>query len=98
MPVAYLGIGTNLDDRRANIDRALRAVSRVASITRTSPIYESAPVGYADQPPFWNLVVRASTGLPPAELMIRLKEIERDMGRGPTFRNGPRLIEIDILF
>ena len=98
MPIVYLGLGTNLDDRRANLDVALRSISRVASISRVSPVYESAPVGYAHQPPFWNLVVRASTALPAADLMIRLKEIERDMGRVPTFRNGPRLIDIDILF
>jgi 2-amino-4-hydroxy-6-hydroxymethyldihydropteridine diphosphokinase len=98
VPIVHLGIGTNLDDRHANIDRALRAISHLARITRVSRIYESAPVGFAEQPPFWNLVVRASTALPPAELLTRLKEIERSMGRVPTFRNGPRLIDIDILF
>jgi 2-amino-4-hydroxy-6-hydroxymethyldihydropteridine diphosphokinase len=96
--IAYLGLGTNLDDRGANLARALREIERIARIYDVSRIYETAPVGYADQPEFWNLAVRVSTALPPAELMRRLKEIEQRMGRAVTFVNGPRLIDIDILF
>ena len=98
MPVVYLGLGTNLGDRRRNIERTVQAIGRAASVSRVSRFYASAPVGFTDQPTFWNAVVRASTALPPGELIIRLKEIERDIGRVPSFPNGPRLIDIDILF
>lgn len=62
-----------------------------------SSVYRSAPVGYPDQPDFWNVVVRAETDLAPAALLDRLKRIEREMGRRPSFRNAPRVIDLDIL-
>ncbi len=98
MAVAYLGVGTNLDDRAANIARSLREIGRVGRVLAVSRIYETEPVGYADQPPFWNLALRMSTALPAQELLPRLKEIERTMGRVTTFANGPRIIDIDILY
>ena len=97
MAVAYLGIGTNLDNRSANISSALREIANVADVDAKSRIYETAPIGFADQPAFWNLVIRVSTELSPHDLMRRLKRIESDMGRVTTFTNGPRLIDIDIL-
>jgi 2-amino-4-hydroxy-6-hydroxymethyldihydropteridine diphosphokinase len=96
--IAYLGLGTNIGDRSANLQRALQEMSRAARIFAVSRVYESAPVGYAEQDVFWNLVARVSTSLAPAELLVRLKAIESSMGRVATFRNGPRLIDIDILF
>jgi 2-amino-4-hydroxy-6-hydroxymethyldihydropteridine diphosphokinase len=96
--IAYLGIGTNIGERSANMERALREISRVARITDVSRTYESAPVGHADQPAFHNAAVRVSTSLTALELLRRLKDAEARMGRTPTFTNGPRLIDIDILF
>ena len=98
MATVYLGLGTNIGDRNNNLTRALREISRSARVRDVSHVYESAPVGYADQDTFWNIAVRASTSLPPRELLVKLKEIEARMGRTPTFANGPRLIDIDILF
>jgi len=63
-----------------------------------SPVYETEPWGYADQPPFLNMVVRAQTELSPRGLLDRLKEIESTLGRVPSFRYGPRQIDLDILF
>jgi 2-amino-4-hydroxy-6-hydroxymethyldihydropteridine diphosphokinase len=98
VPNAWLGIGTNMDDRAANMTRALREIGRAGRVLAVSRIYASAPVGYVEQDTFWNAAVHLSTSLPPRELLLRLKEIEAAMGRTPTFTNGPRLIDIDILF
>ncbi|MEO5510876.1 MAG: 2-amino-4-hydroxy-6-hydroxymethyldihydropteridine diphosphokinase [Longimicrobiales bacterium] len=98
MAVAWLGIGTNLGDRGANIERALRELGTAGRVFETSRIYASAPVDHADQPEYWNLAARISTSLPPVDLLARLQGIERRMGRIATFRNGPRLVDIDILF
>jgi len=63
-----------------------------------SPVYETEPWGYADQPPFLNMALCAATDLSPRDLLGRLKDIEATLGRIPSFRNGPRLIDLDILF
>jgi 2-amino-4-hydroxy-6-hydroxymethyldihydropteridine diphosphokinase len=63
-----------------------------------SPIYETPPWGYSDQPKFLNQVVRVETDLPPAELLAYLKLLEAHQGRQPSFQYGPRLIDLDILF
>jgi 2-amino-4-hydroxy-6-hydroxymethyldihydropteridine diphosphokinase len=97
-PVAvYLGLGTNIGDRRANLRAALAALREEIDVLALSSIYESEPVGYADQPPFWNMVARAATPLAPAELLARLIGIEQRMGRQRSFRNAPRIIDLDIL-
>ena len=67
-------------------------------ITRTSQVYQTPPWGYTDQPAFLNQVLEAQTNLAPHELLARLKSIEVQLGRTPTFQFGPRLIDIDILF
>jgi 2-amino-4-hydroxy-6-hydroxymethyldihydropteridine diphosphokinase len=95
--VAYLGLGTNIGDRGANLRRAVREIGRCARVFATSRVYATAPVGYAEQEPFWNMVVRVSTALAPRDLIAALKNIETRMGRVATFINGPRLIDIDIL-
>jgi 2-amino-4-hydroxy-6-hydroxymethyldihydropteridine diphosphokinase len=100
MPLTFLALGTNLGDRLANLRAALTALSSAPGIRLLgqSRIYETPAWGYEDQPPFFNMVVRAETDLEPAALLAHLKNIERDLGRTPTFHWGPRLIDIDILF
>lgn len=93
----YLGLGSNLGDRRGYLDAAAAALSPEANVLRRSPIYETAPWGFADQPNFLNQVLEAVTELEPVELLAKLKEIERKLGRQERFRNGPREIDIDIL-
>jgi len=96
---AYLGLGANLGDRRAMLGAAVAALAAAGTVARTSPIYETDPVGYLDQPPFLNMVALLLTGLDPRALLSRLKRIERDLGR-PTARPvrfGPRVIDIDLL-
>lgn len=94
----YLALGSNLGNRRENLRAALRSLPPAATVLAESPIYETAPWGYNDQPDFLNQVILIETGLHPAGLLARLKEIEAEMGREATFRNGPRLIDLDILF
>lgn len=66
-------------------------------VLRRSSIYETDPVGYLDQPSFLNMVVAVETSMSPHELLARLLEIEQDLGRVRTFRNAPRIIDLDIL-
>jgi 2-amino-4-hydroxy-6-hydroxymethyldihydropteridine diphosphokinase len=61
-------------------------------------VYETEPWGFADQPAFLNMVLRAETRLAPVDLLGQLKTLEASLGRTPSFRNGPRLIDLDILF
>lgn len=98
MAITYLALGTNLGDRLANLRAALDAFPPDIVVRARSRIYETPAWGYEEQPSFLNMVVEAETELAPADLLARLKDLERDLGRTPTFRWGPRLIDIDILF
>ena len=94
----YLGFGSNLGSRAEHLAAAIRLMKGAdLVIERVSPVYESPPYGYADQPDFLNLVVRAKTELDPHALFRRAKEIEKRLGRRQTIRNGPRPIDIDII-
>lgn len=95
--VAYIGLGSNLGVPAVNLKSAIAALGRCGRVQRTSRRYRSAPVGFLEQPAFLNQVVELETALPPRELFRALKEIERELGRGPGFRNGPRIIDLDIL-
>lgn len=94
---AYLGLGTNVGDRRVNLRDAVARLRQIAEVEALSSIYESDPVGYADQPRFWNMVARVSTQLSAQELLAALTGIEQAMGRLRSFRNAPRIIDLDIL-
>jgi 2-amino-4-hydroxy-6-hydroxymethyldihydropteridine diphosphokinase len=96
---AYLGLGSNLGDRQANLSAALERLERSPSVRlqRCSSLYESAPVGVLDQPWFLNAVAEIGTGLAPLELLALLKSIERELGRQPGRRWGERLVDLDLL-
>ncbi len=94
----YLSLGSNLGDRLANLRKAITSLPPDVQPEVQSSIYETEPWGYSDQPMFLNLVVKASTLLKPLDALTYLKDIEVAMGRHETFRFGPRLIDIDILF
>jgi 2-amino-4-hydroxy-6-hydroxymethyldihydropteridine diphosphokinase len=66
-------------------------------VDAVSSVYQSEPVGHTDQPEFWNLVTRIRTDLAPDALLRAVRAIETEVGRTPTFRNGPREIDIDLL-
>ena len=95
---ACLALGTNLGDRQANLRAAIDALKPEIRVLDESSVYETEPWGYADQPPFLNMALRCETDLSPLELLRRLKDIESTLGRVASFRNGPRLIDLDILF
>ncbi len=87
-----------MGDREANINRALVELVRAGcTLSRVSSIYETAPVGFSDQPDFLNAVAEIETDLGPGELMDALAGIERRIGREETFKWGPRTIDLDIL-
>jgi 2-amino-4-hydroxy-6-hydroxymethyldihydropteridine diphosphokinase len=94
----YLSLGSNLGDRRNHLARALAALKRARlKVLRSSSVYRTQPVGYADQPWFYNQVVEVSTDLEPAELLALIKTVEKGLGRRSAPRNRPRTIDIDIL-
>jgi 2-amino-4-hydroxy-6-hydroxymethyldihydropteridine diphosphokinase len=92
--VAYVGLGSNLGDREGTIRRAAELIGAV----RLSPIIETEPWGYADQPPFLNAAAELETALDPRQLLVHLLDVERRLGRervGPRW--GPRTIDLDLL-
>lgn len=97
--VAYLGLGTNLEDREANLGKAVELLSAESGLRllRCSRIYETEPWGVADQPVFLNSVAEVATTLAPERLLDVCKAVEDRMGRRPGIRWGPRLIDVDIL-
>ena len=94
----YLALGTNLGDRETNLSIAREQLPPRVKIIESSAIYITPPWGFEDQPDFLNQVLRVQTEMAPQQLLLYLKRIELEMGRVKTFRNGPRLIDIDILF
>lgn len=94
----YLGLGSNLGDRKANLEKALQLLGERLQIDQVSSLYETEPVGHAEQPMFFNAVCRAETGLGPLQLLSLIKGIEATLGRVPSFANSPRSIDVDILF
>ncbi|HEV3029864.1 MAG TPA: 2-amino-4-hydroxy-6-hydroxymethyldihydropteridine diphosphokinase [Planctomycetota bacterium] len=90
---AYIGLGSNLGDRRAMIAGALELLRP----RRVSAIVETDPVGRTDQPRFLNAVAEIETDLPPARLLSYLLGVERDLGRVRSRRWGPRTIDLDLL-
>jgi len=94
----FIALGTNIGDRLANLQAALMALPPAIELKSSSAIYETEPWGYANQPAFLNMVVRGETDLSPSDLLRYLKSQELSLGRTPGFRNGPRLIDLDILF
>lgn len=98
LETVYLGLGTNLGDRSTNLRRAIEGLGEQILIVDESPVYETDAWGVEDQPDFLNMVVIGATKLDPYELLKFVKQLERRLGRMPSERWGPRVIDIDILF
>ena len=97
---AYVGVGSNLADPRAQVERALQHLARLphSRLLRSSRLYRSAPWGVLDQPDFVNAAAAIETGLAPQALMQALLAIERDAGRDRSGdRWGPRILDLDLL-
>ena len=98
MSTVYLGLGSNLGNREANLRAALRALWRMGRVEAVSSLYETEPVGGLPQPPFLNAACRFETGLEPRPLLRFLKGLEHELGRRPGGeQRGPRPIDLDIL-
>lgn len=94
----FIGLGTNLEDREKNLEEALEEIRKFIEIEKLSSIYETQPVDYEDQDWFLNMVIQGETKLSPRQLLSKLQKTENKMGRTPTVRKGPRIIDLDILF
>ena len=97
---AYIALGSNLGDRELNLLRAVAEVGRLpeSRVTALSSFYETSPVGNVRQEPFYNAVLKLSTGLPPRTLLTHLLRIETDcFKRTRTILHGPRRMDLDLL-
>jgi len=98
MHSVYLGLGSNLGDRAANLRQAAKALTPKATVLAKSAAYETPPWGVKDQPAFLNMAVKVAPELTPMELRDYVKGIEVALGRERSYHWGPRVIDIDILF
>jgi len=96
---AYVGLGSNLGDRMGALREALRRLAEAPGVesVRCSPVYETDPVGFTDQPPFLNACAEVATSLGPEELLATCLAIESAMGRERAERWGPRVVDLDLL-
>ncbi len=98
MAIAYIGVGSNIGDRRKNCLDAVALLGREGNrVLKVSSSRETEAWGKTDQPKFINLAVALETACSPKQLLSFLMEIEQEMGRKTTTRWGPRLIDLDIL-
>ena len=94
----FLALGSNLGDRKANLEKALQLLGERLSLERVSSLYETEPVGFEEQSLFLNAVCRVKTEVGPFQLLSLLKGVEVALGRAPSSPDAPRLIDVDILF
>lgn len=93
-----LGLGSNLDDPRGQLRRGVRALRAAGvHVERVSSVYRSAPVGYDDQPDFYNAVVVGRWEGSPKSLLGVTRRVEDEAGRTRSFRNAPRTLDVDLL-
>lgn len=94
----FLALGSNLGDRAKALREAIHRLDEAMTVETLSRVYETAPMYVTDQPAFLNMVLGGRTRLEPLELLDFVKRLEIEIGRVPSVRNGPRAIDIDILF
>lgn len=96
---AVIGLGTNIGDRNLNLKEALAAIDLLpgTKVLRKSSVYETKPYGFSNQPDFFNMVAEVETTLSPHALLGGCLGIEAGMGRVRAFKNGPRIIDLDLL-
>lgn len=98
-PIAYIALGSNLQDPATQIRRAFDEIAALPGVrlVRASSLYRTAPVGYDDQPDFINAVAEVSTTLTPQALLRAILDIENRRGRERPFPNAPRVLDLDLL-
>ena len=92
-----IALGCNVGDKVHSLHEAFTQLQALGTVRRTSFLYRSKPMYHLEQPAFLNCACILSTSLSPEALLIKLKEIEKSIGRRTTFRNGPRQIDLDII-
>lgn len=95
--IVYLSLGSNLDERAANLRIALEKLADLGTVKAVSAFYETEPVGLAAQPWFLNCAAKLDTEKMPRQLITGILNLEQEMGRQRKLKNGPRIIDIDIL-
>jgi len=95
--IAYIGLGSNLGDKKANCRRAIALLAKSGRVVRVSSLYCTEPMGFAEQDDFVNAVVELETDLSPEALLHQCRAIEEALGRVRTIHWGPRTIDMDIL-
>ena len=98
MHTVFLALGSNVGNKKQNIKQALTTLERHLSSIKLAKLYETKPMYYENQDIFINTVIKGQTHLSPSELLAFIKHTERELGRQERFPNGPREIDIDILF
>jgi 2-amino-4-hydroxy-6-hydroxymethyldihydropteridine diphosphokinase len=95
--IAYIGLGSNIGNRKENCLKALELLSSSARVVTVSSFYSAEPVGYVDQADFINAVAEIETDLSPEQLLAACRTVEDSLGRRRSVRWGPRTIDLDIL-
>ena len=93
-----LSLGSNIGDKKSNLETAINQINQFSTIKKISSIYESDPILLKDQDNFFNLVLEIDYKKSVIELLETTKDVERRMGRKKTLKYGPRIIDIDIVF
>jgi 2-amino-4-hydroxy-6-hydroxymethyldihydropteridine diphosphokinase len=95
--IAYLSLGSNIGDRKDHLERALALLKTLGDVAAVSSFYETEPVEFTGQALFLNCAVALAAQLSPLDLIAKLLDIERSLGRERIQKKGPRTIDIDIL-
>ena len=98
MVKVYLGLGSNLGNKSANLKKAISYLKKYVKVTKISAFYKTEPVGYKNQDWFLNCVIEVETEIKPLYLLKLLKSIEKKLKRAKAIKYGPRTMDIDILF
>ena len=98
MAYVYLGLGSNVGDKEANIRKAIELIGEKCVVRRVSRLYKTEPVGFKEQDWFLNCVIEAESCIEPLVLFAALQSIEKRLKREKTVVNGPRTIDLDVLF
>ena len=93
----YIGLGANIGTPQETFEKSLEIISTFAKVEKLSRLYHSAPLGFSDQPPFINAAVRINTTISPAYLLLKLQDTEKKLGKKVVRKNGPRIIDLDML-
>ena len=94
----FIALGSNIGNLEENLNAALKKLKKFCTVEKISAFYKTKPQGFLEQADFLNGVCLINTDLSPQDLLKKLKEIEKEMGRKKTFKDGPRLIDLDIIY